>query len=122
MEKKPLFRRLLTIETLSSAVVGACAPYLLAFLIEIAPTRVPLWSVVVSILGCAATAHGLRALVERHHRAQQRLERIERTMAAIAPSRLSQATTVRAETAMGSEALDLGPDPDEAAALQSADP
>jgi hypothetical protein len=98
MDKKPLLRRVLTVETLSSGVLGAAAPYLVAGFVRIAPTRVPLWLVLASIVGCAVLAHGGRVLYGRHRRNQQRLDRLERTMAEIAPGRLPRATARKAHS------------------------
>jgi hypothetical protein len=84
MQKKPLFRRLLTVETLSSGVLGALATYLVAALVKVAPTRVPLWLVLAGIASCVILVRIMQVALDRHHRAQQRLDRIEQTMAKIA--------------------------------------
>ena len=94
MEKRPFFRRLFGVEALGAAMVGAVLPYVVALAIEVAPTRVPMWLVVLSIAGCSS-GWGLVQLTlsrrqrtreehERHERERRelraQLERIEQTM------------------------------------------
>jgi hypothetical protein len=54
MRKRSFWARLLSVEVLGGAVLGAGLPYLAALLIETAPRRVPVWLVIAS-LGLGAT-------------------------------------------------------------------
>jgi hypothetical protein len=53
MEHRPFFRRLVSTEVLAGAIAGAGLPYLIAWISEIAPTRVPLGLVALSVGGGA---------------------------------------------------------------------
>jgi hypothetical protein len=56
MEKRSLFRRFFSVEVFGGAIVGVTLPYLVAFAVEAAPTRVPLGLVALSVVGCSSSA------------------------------------------------------------------
>jgi hypothetical protein len=105
MEDRPFFRRLVSIEVLAGAVVGAGLPYLIAWISEIAPTRVPLglvalsvgggalmgWTMLRVISGYQTKAREMREAGERRDRERaemrMRLEEIEHAVTAMAPTR-----------------------------------
>src|SRR5688572_26259893 len=99
MREKALIRRLLTPETLLSALLGALTPYLLGFLVKVAPTKVPLWMVLAGLcvgVACAASRRvwlAWRAGVQQEkddaarERAElrSRVDRLERVVVRTAP-------------------------------------
>lgn len=102
MKKDSLFRRLFSVEVLGGALAGAALPYGVALVIKVAPTRVPVGVVAISIGGGAllgwllvravnARRRKLRAAQERKARQlqelQEQLARIEQNVARIRPAR-----------------------------------
>src|SRR5665213_781937 len=105
MGNRSPFRRLLSVEVLGGAVFGAALPYIVALAIRVAPTRVPLGLVALSVIGGGLLgwvllrsmashqrkvrdARGLREREDRERREQvDRLERLERAVAEINPRR-----------------------------------
>jgi threonine/homoserine/homoserine lactone efflux protein len=102
MENRSLLQRLFSIEVLAGALAGALLPYAVALAIKVAPTRVPLGVVVVSVGGGALLGWFLLRAVgarrQKHQAEQERkereaqevkdqLERIERAIVEIQPAR-----------------------------------
>lgn len=97
---RSLLHRLFSVEVIAGAFVGAAAPYTIALVVEVAPTRVPLGLVVISIGGGALLgwllvtamngrkrrlrARARRDLERREMRA--RLRRIEQAIASEPPT------------------------------------
>lgn len=119
MRRRTLIHRLFNPEVLGAAAAGAVAPYVIAYAIQIAPTRVPLWLVVLSVGGASSIAWLVRRVIvgrqdareEKERRElerreyQTRLERLERTVAEIAP--LRKRPTSRRLKADGRRALPI---------------
>jgi threonine/homoserine/homoserine lactone efflux protein len=78
MEQRPFFRRLFSVEVLGAATVGALLPYMVALAIEVAPTRVPMWLVVLSVAGCSLGWVLVQMASSRRQRVREELERRER--------------------------------------------
>lgn len=101
MSQRPLFQRVFSIEVMAGALVGAAAPYLVALAIEVAPARVPIWLVFLSVgAGTLLTwlarmvsndRTKLRAAQERkdreHLELKAELKEVKEAVASISPPR-----------------------------------
>lgn len=74
VKKRSFLSRLFSLEVLGGALAGAGLPYLVAFVIQIAPTRVPLGLVVLSVGGGALLGSILLLAVNAHRRKMQAAE------------------------------------------------
>src|ERR1700760_102675 len=79
MRQRSLLRRLLSVEVLGGAMLGAGLPYLAALVVDMAPTRVPLGVVMGSLVGGAVMGGGLfRLIARRRRRDRETREIVER--------------------------------------------
>lgn len=79
MKRRSVLERLCSIEVLAGALAGAILPYVVAVAIEIAPTRVPMGLVAVSVGGGTLLGwvflHTARVRRRKHQAADQQKER-----------------------------------------------
>ncbi len=79
MKRRSVFERLCSIEVLAGALAGAILPYVVAVAIKVAPTRVPIGLVAVSVGGGALLGWAsLSAARVRRRKRQAALEQKER--------------------------------------------
>lgn len=67
MSQRLVLERLFKIEVIAGALAGAAAPYLVALVIEVAPARVPIWLVALSI-GAGTLLTWLARMVWNHRK------------------------------------------------------